>query len=55
LAWGIEFYRFQSNVINGQLSSGTNTTVTTHNDGWLAVRGDIVNRVRPPQSTSTNI
>jgi len=43
---GVEFYRFQSNIINASLV-GTNTTVSYFTNGWLAVEGNIVTGFAP--------
>ena len=43
---GVNFYRFQSNIINASLV-GTNTTVSYFTNSWLAVEGDIVTGFAP--------
>jgi hypothetical protein len=44
---GVEFYRFQSNIINASMV-GTNTTVNYFTNDWFAVEGDIVTGFAPP-------
>jgi hypothetical protein len=46
LSLGVEFYRFQSNIINASLV-GTNTTVSYYTSSWLAVEGNIVTGFAP--------
>jgi hypothetical protein len=46
LALGVEFLRFQSNIINASLV-GTNTTVSYFTNGWFAVEGNIVTGFAP--------
>lgn len=46
LALGVNFYRFQSNIINASLA-GTNTTVSYWTNGWFAVEGNIVTGFAP--------
>ena len=43
---GVEYYRFQSNIINASLV-GTNTTVSYFTNSWLALEGDIVTGFAP--------
>jgi hypothetical protein len=46
LALGVEFFRFQSNIINASMV-GTNTTVSYFTNGWFAVEGNIVTGFAP--------
>jgi opacity protein-like surface antigen len=46
LALGVEFYRFQSNLINASLA-GTNTMVSYWTSSWVAVEGNIVTGFAP--------
>jgi hypothetical protein len=42
----VEFFRFQSNVINASLV-GLNTTVTYYTNSWFALEGNIVTGFAP--------
>lgn len=46
LGLGVEFFRFQSNVISASLV-GLNTTVTYFTNSWFAVEGNIVTGFAP--------
>jgi hypothetical protein len=46
LGVGVEFFRFQSNVINASLV-GLNTTLTYFTNSWFAVEGDVVTGFAP--------
>ena len=46
LGLGVEFFRFQSNIINASLV-GTNTSVTYYTNSWFALEGDIVTGFAP--------
>lgn len=46
LGLGVEFFRFQSNVINASLV-GLNTTVTYYTNSWFALEGNIVTGFAP--------
>jgi hypothetical protein len=46
LAVGVNFYRFQSSIINASLV-GTNTTVSYFTNSWLAVEGNFVTGFAP--------
>src|SRR6202158_5180004 len=46
LGLGVEFMRFQSNIINASLV-GTNTSVTYYTNSWFALEGDIVTGFAP--------
>lgn len=46
LGLGVEFFRFQSNIINASLV-GVNTTLTYYTNSWFAVEGSIVTGFAP--------
>ncbi len=46
LALGVEFFRFQSNLINASMV-GLNTTVTYFTNDWFAVEGNLVTGFAP--------
>ena len=46
LGVGVEFFRFQSDVINASLV-GLNTTLTYYTNSWFAVEGDVVTGFAP--------
>lgn len=46
LALGVEFLRFQSNVINASMA-GLNTTVTYFTNDWFALEGNLVTGFAP--------
>ena len=46
LGLGVEFFRFQSNLINASLV-GLNTTVTYFTNDWLALEGNLVTGFAP--------
>lgn len=46
LALGVEFFRFQSNLINASMV-GTNTTVTYFTNDWFAIEGNLVTGFAP--------
>jgi opacity protein-like surface antigen len=46
LAVGVEFFRFQSNLINASMV-GTNTTITYYTNDWFAVEGNVVTGFAP--------
>lgn len=54
LALGVEFYRFQSNIINASLV-GTNTTVSYYTSSWLAVEGNIVTGFAPAINVNEHV
>jgi opacity protein-like surface antigen len=54
LALGVEFYRFQSNIINASLV-GTNTTVSYWTSSWLAVEGNIVTGFAPAINVNEHV
>jgi opacity protein-like surface antigen len=51
---GVNFYRFQSNIINASLV-GTNTTVSYFTNSWLAVEGDIVTGFAPAINVNEHV
>lgn len=54
LALGVNFYRFQSNIINASLA-GTNTTVSYFTNSWLAVEGNIVTGFAPAVNLNEHV
>ena len=46
LALGVEFFRFQSNIINASMV-GTNTTLSYFTNGWFAFEGNVVTGFAP--------
>jgi hypothetical protein len=54
LAIGVEFYRFQSNIINASLV-GTNTAVSYFTNGWFAVEGNIVTGFAPSVNVNEHV
>jgi hypothetical protein len=46
LSMGVEFFRFQSNIINASLV-GLNTTVTYFTNDWFALEGNLVTGFAP--------
>src|SRR5262249_35084107 len=46
LALGVEFFRFQSGVLNASMV-GLNTTVSYYTNDWLALEGNLVTRFAP--------
>jgi opacity protein-like surface antigen len=54
LGLGVNFYRFQSNIINASLV-GTNTTVSYFTSSWLAVEGDIVTGFAPAINVNEHV
>jgi hypothetical protein len=54
LALGVEFFRFQSGIINASLA-GTNTTVSYFTNGWFAVEGNIVTGFAPAINVNEHV
>ncbi|HET7106049.1 MAG TPA: hypothetical protein VFI38_04510 [Candidatus Acidoferrum sp.] len=54
LALGVNFYRFQSNIINASLV-GTNTTVSYFTNGWFAVEGNFVTGFAPEINVNEHV
>ena len=54
IALGVNFYRFQSNIINASLV-GTNTTVSYFTSSWLAVEGDVVTGFAPAINVNEHV
>jgi hypothetical protein len=54
LGLGVNFYRFQSNIINASLV-GTNTTISYYTNSWLAVEGDIVTGFAPAINVNEHV
>ena len=46
LGLGVEFFRFQSNIIDASLV-GTNTSLTYYTNSWFALEGDIMTGFAP--------
>jgi len=46
LGFGVNFFRFQSHLINASLA-GTNTTLTYYTNSWFGVEGDVVTGFAP--------
>ena len=54
LALGVEFLRFQSNIINASLV-GTNTSVSYFTNGWFALEGNIVTGFAPAINVNEHV
>jgi hypothetical protein len=54
LALGLEFFRFQSNLINASMV-GLNTTVTYYTNDWFALEGNIVTGFAPVIYTNEHV